>query len=200
MRRVATALETGPSSLYAHVVNKEDLDELLISRLCAEISLPEPDAATWRQQAISVCTQLRDQYLRYPGISRGPSLSLRPIWTRCASARECSPSCSPGASIRRPRPGRPTRCFSTSTRTASRSPRWTDSSPTIRAAGSSAVRTYCADSRFARHLPVDQALRRRAHRRNRPRPLRLHRRPDDRRSRTPLGKRRTDCYDRRRNW
>jgi AcrR family transcriptional regulator len=70
MRRVATALETGPSSLYAHVVNKEDLDELLIGRLCAEISLPEPDPATWRRQAISVCTQLRDQYLRYPGISR----------------------------------------------------------------------------------------------------------------------------------
>jgi AcrR family transcriptional regulator len=70
MRRVATALETGPSSLYAHVVNKEDLDELLIGRLCAEIDLPQPDPVTWRQQAISVCTQLRDQYLRYPGISR----------------------------------------------------------------------------------------------------------------------------------
>ena len=70
MRRVADALETGPSSLYAHVVNKEDLDELLIGRLCAAIDLPEPDPATWRQQIISVCTQLRDQYLRYPGISR----------------------------------------------------------------------------------------------------------------------------------
>jgi len=70
MRRVAAALETGPSSLYAHVVNKEDLDELLIGRLCAEIDLPEPDPAAWRQQAVSVCTQLRDQYLRYPGISR----------------------------------------------------------------------------------------------------------------------------------
>jgi AcrR family transcriptional regulator len=70
MRRVATALETGPSSLYAHVVNKEDLDELLIGRLCAEINLPEPDPATWRQQATNLCTQLRDQYLRYPGISR----------------------------------------------------------------------------------------------------------------------------------
>ena len=70
MRRVATALETGPSSLYAHVVNKEDLDELLIGRLCAGIELPAADRATWRQQAISVCAQLRDQYLRYPGISR----------------------------------------------------------------------------------------------------------------------------------
>ncbi|MFJ9543670.1 TetR/AcrR family transcriptional regulator [Streptomyces sp. NPDC101225] len=70
MRRVATALETGPSSLYAHVVNKEDLDELLIGRLCAGIELPEPDPARWREQIIGVCTGLRDQYLRYPGISR----------------------------------------------------------------------------------------------------------------------------------
>ncbi|WP_030378623.1 MULTISPECIES: TetR/AcrR family transcriptional regulator [unclassified Streptomyces] len=70
MRRVATALETGPSSLYAHVVNKDDLDELLIGRLCAGIDLPEPDPADWRRQLIGVCTQLRDQYLRYPGISR----------------------------------------------------------------------------------------------------------------------------------
>jgi AcrR family transcriptional regulator len=70
MRRVAAALDTGPSSLYAHVVNKEDLDELLIGRLCAEISLPEPDPATWRQQVIGVCARLRDQYLRYPGISQ----------------------------------------------------------------------------------------------------------------------------------
>jgi AcrR family transcriptional regulator len=70
MRRVAAALETGPSSLYAHVVNKEDLDELLIGRLCAGIELPEADPATWRQQATGVCARLRDQYLRYPGISR----------------------------------------------------------------------------------------------------------------------------------
>src|SRR5580692_1676264 len=70
MRRVAAALETGPSSLYAHVVNKEDLDELLIGRLGAAVDLPEADPATWRQQLTSVCAQLRDQYLRYPGISR----------------------------------------------------------------------------------------------------------------------------------
>jgi AcrR family transcriptional regulator len=70
MRRVASALETGPASLYAHVVNKDDLDDLLIGRLCAEIELPEPNPRTWREQLISVCRQIRDQYLRYPGISR----------------------------------------------------------------------------------------------------------------------------------
>jgi AcrR family transcriptional regulator len=70
MRRVATALDTGPASLYAHVVNKEDLDDLLIGELCVGIDIPEPDPTTWRQQLHHVCTQLRDQYLRYPGISR----------------------------------------------------------------------------------------------------------------------------------
>lgn len=70
MRRLAAALQTGPASLYAHVVNKDDLDELLIGRLCAEIDLPEPDPALWRRQIISVCMQLRDQCLRYHGISR----------------------------------------------------------------------------------------------------------------------------------
>jgi AcrR family transcriptional regulator len=77
MRRLAAALETGPASLYAHVVNKEDLDELLIGRLCADIELPEPDPSIWRQQIVSICTQLRDQYLRYPGISRA-TLAVAP--------------------------------------------------------------------------------------------------------------------------
>jgi AcrR family transcriptional regulator len=70
MRRLAGALDTGPASLYAHVVNKADLDELLIGRLCAELVLPEPDPTAWREQISGVCTQLRDRYLTYPGISR----------------------------------------------------------------------------------------------------------------------------------
>lgn len=77
MRRVATALETGPASLYAHVVNKDDLDDLLLGRLYAQIELPEPDPGTWRQQITSVCTQMRDQYSRYPGIS-GAALAIMP--------------------------------------------------------------------------------------------------------------------------
>lgn len=70
MRRLAGEFDTGPASLYAHVVNKADLDELLIGRLCAELVLPEPDPAAWREQIRDVCTQVRDQYLTYPGISR----------------------------------------------------------------------------------------------------------------------------------
>jgi hypothetical protein len=59
------------------VVNKADLDELLTGRLCAELKLPDPDPATWRDQIRDVCVQLRDQYLRYPGISRA-ALAMAP--------------------------------------------------------------------------------------------------------------------------
>ncbi|HEX3787625.1 MAG TPA: TetR/AcrR family transcriptional regulator [Pseudonocardiaceae bacterium] len=77
MRSVAGVLDTGPASLYAHVVNKADIDELIIGRLCAELVLPEPDPAAWREQIIDVCAQIRDQYLKYPGISRA-ALAMAP--------------------------------------------------------------------------------------------------------------------------
>ena len=70
MRRLAAALDTGPASLYAHVVNKDDLDDLLVGLVCAAVRLPEPDPQRWREQVIDVCRQLRDQYLSYPGLSR----------------------------------------------------------------------------------------------------------------------------------
>jgi AcrR family transcriptional regulator len=70
MRRLAAALDTGPASLYAHVVNKDDLDDLLIGAVCAQVRLPDPDPARWRDQVRDVCEQLRDQYLAYPGLSR----------------------------------------------------------------------------------------------------------------------------------
>ncbi|MBB4686058.1 TetR/AcrR family transcriptional regulator [Amycolatopsis jiangsuensis] len=70
MRRVAAALQTGPASLYAHVRNKAELDELLISAVCARVPLPEPNPAQWIEQMLDVCRALRDEFLRYPGISR----------------------------------------------------------------------------------------------------------------------------------
>ncbi|MDN3356155.1 TetR/AcrR family transcriptional regulator [Actinomadura sp. DC4] len=77
IRRVAAVLGTGPSSLYAHIVNKDDIDDLLIGRLCSELALPEPDPARWREQIRDVCARIRDQYLRYPGISRA-ALAMAP--------------------------------------------------------------------------------------------------------------------------
>lgn len=70
IRRVAAVLGTGPSSLYAHIVTKDDIDDLLIGRLYAKVVLPEPDPAAWREQLLDVYTQIRDLYLDYPGVSR----------------------------------------------------------------------------------------------------------------------------------
>jgi AcrR family transcriptional regulator len=70
MRRVAGLLQASPGALYAHVRDKAELDDLMIGRLAAAVSVPVPDPARWREQALDVFRQLRDQYLRYPGISR----------------------------------------------------------------------------------------------------------------------------------
>ncbi|MGW7003433.1 TetR/AcrR family transcriptional regulator [Streptomyces sp. NPDC054933] len=70
MRRVAAVLQASPGALYAHVRDKAELDDLMIGELCSRVMLPVPDPAQWSAQVIDVCRQLRDQYLRYPGISR----------------------------------------------------------------------------------------------------------------------------------
>ncbi|QUQ62798.1 TetR/AcrR family transcriptional regulator [Kutzneria sp. CA-103260] len=70
IRRVANVLDTGPSSLYAHIVNKDDLDDLIMGQVYAGIVLPEPDPASWREQLREVYGQIRDQYLKYPGVAR----------------------------------------------------------------------------------------------------------------------------------
>ena len=40
MRRVAQELETGPASLYAHVSNKDELAELMLDAVLADVPLP----------------------------------------------------------------------------------------------------------------------------------------------------------------
>ena len=42
MRRVAQRLDTGPASLYQHVGGKEELLELLLDRVCADVEIPAP--------------------------------------------------------------------------------------------------------------------------------------------------------------
>lgn len=50
MRRLAAEFDTGPSSLYAHVANKDELIQLMFDEICAEVELPEPDPARWQEQ------------------------------------------------------------------------------------------------------------------------------------------------------
>jgi AcrR family transcriptional regulator len=42
MRRVAQRLATGPASLYQHVGNKDELLELVLDRVCADMAIPVP--------------------------------------------------------------------------------------------------------------------------------------------------------------
>jgi AcrR family transcriptional regulator len=49
-RRVAAEFGTGPSSLYAHVSNKDELLRLMFDRVCGEVELPPHQPDRWQQQ------------------------------------------------------------------------------------------------------------------------------------------------------
>ena len=50
MRRVAAEFGTGPSSLYAHVTNKDELLQLMFDEMCGQVPVPEVDPARWKEQ------------------------------------------------------------------------------------------------------------------------------------------------------
>ena len=70
MRRVAAVLDVVPGALYVHVRDRSALDDLMIGRLCAQIRLPAPDGARWREQVLDVCGQLLELYVSHPGLAQ----------------------------------------------------------------------------------------------------------------------------------
>jgi AcrR family transcriptional regulator len=69
MRRVADELGTGPASLYAHVANKEELLDLLLDRVLAEIDVPAPDPANWQEQLRQVGRDMHAVFTRHRDIA-----------------------------------------------------------------------------------------------------------------------------------
>ncbi|NDU74068.1 TetR family transcriptional regulator [Actinomadura sp. DSM 109109] len=69
MRRVAQELGTGPASLYAHVSGKEELRELMLDRVAAEIRLPVPDPARWQEQLKELAFEIRRVYTSHRDIA-----------------------------------------------------------------------------------------------------------------------------------
>ncbi|WP_405486109.1 TetR/AcrR family transcriptional regulator [Nocardia sp. NBC_00511] len=69
MRRVATALDTGPSSLYVYVSGRESLIHAMQDRVFATVELETPDPARWREQLHSLLTRLRQALADHPGIA-----------------------------------------------------------------------------------------------------------------------------------
>jgi len=77
MRRIATALDTGPSSLYVYVRNTEDLHAQLLDALLGPVTASRPRAGTWRKRLKALLTSYRDVLFRHPEIAR-MALSTQP--------------------------------------------------------------------------------------------------------------------------
>ena len=50
MRRIAAEFDTGPSSLYAHVTNKDELLQLMFDEICALVPIPQVEPGRWKEQ------------------------------------------------------------------------------------------------------------------------------------------------------
>jgi AcrR family transcriptional regulator len=78
MRRVAEELDTGPSSLYWHVRNKDELLNLVFDRVVGEIELPPLDTSRWKEQVKESAREARRVMSRHRDIAR-VSLGQIPI-------------------------------------------------------------------------------------------------------------------------
>jgi AcrR family transcriptional regulator len=70
MRSIARELGTGPASLYAHVANRAELDQLVVGRVCSQWHIPEPDPEHWDRQLRDSMLELLDLYRANPGVAR----------------------------------------------------------------------------------------------------------------------------------
>ncbi|WP_242886463.1 TetR/AcrR family transcriptional regulator [Actinomadura litoris] len=77
MRRVAQELGTGAASLYAHVSGKEELRELMLDAVFAEVELPEVDPSRWQEQLKELAREVRRVYTSHRDIAK-VSLGLIP--------------------------------------------------------------------------------------------------------------------------
>lgn len=70
MRSIAKELGTGPASLYAHVANKEELDQLVVERMAGEMPAPDADPERWDEQLKEMLRGTLEVYRAHPGVAR----------------------------------------------------------------------------------------------------------------------------------
>ncbi|MEV8372381.1 TetR/AcrR family transcriptional regulator [Kribbella sp. NPDC056861] len=88
MRKVAQALNTGPASLYAHVANKKELDQLLVDRAAAGIiKIHEPDPERWQEQLKETMRSMLQMMRAYPGVARA-AIGQVPLGERALESTE----------------------------------------------------------------------------------------------------------------
>jgi len=70
MRSIARELGTGPASLYAHVANRAELDQLVVAWVCGQWEIPDPDPEHWDDQLRASMIDLLELYRANPGVAR----------------------------------------------------------------------------------------------------------------------------------
>ncbi len=75
-RRVAEDLGTGSASLYAHVASRDELIELMVDRIAAEIEVPEPDPARWPDQLRAYARHAQQVWAAHADIARASLASM----------------------------------------------------------------------------------------------------------------------------
>ncbi|MFI6168324.1 TetR/AcrR family transcriptional regulator [Nocardia sp. NPDC051052] len=79
MRRLAERLEVGSTTLYWHVDTKDDVIDLAIDAVFAEIAIPDQPADCWRDDIVALLTSHRAALLRHPWTAVMPSRQSPPI-------------------------------------------------------------------------------------------------------------------------
>ncbi|MGW6277554.1 TetR/AcrR family transcriptional regulator [Kribbella sp. NPDC055071] len=71
MRKIAQELGTGAASLYAHVANKRELDQLLVERAAEQMNIPRhPDPDRWQEQLKDAMREILRVMRANPGVAR----------------------------------------------------------------------------------------------------------------------------------
>jgi AcrR family transcriptional regulator len=71
MRAVASALGTGPASLYAYVASKDELIEAVVEQVIGEIEIgEEPDPERWIEQLLGMGRQTRAMWAGHRDLAR----------------------------------------------------------------------------------------------------------------------------------
>jgi AcrR family transcriptional regulator len=101
MRALATRLGVVPAALYRHVGSKEQLYDLVLDRVLAEVDCQADPALPWTGQVTALARRLRAVLEDHPGIAallqtRDPTSPPPSPWPR-RSSRRCTPPACPAA-------------------------------------------------------------------------------------------------------
>ncbi|MCP3760596.1 TetR/AcrR family transcriptional regulator [Streptomyces sp. TBY4] len=69
MRKLAARLNAGATSLYRHVATKDELMELAVDQVFAEVAVPPVGSADWRTAAAAASASFRATALTHPWLS-----------------------------------------------------------------------------------------------------------------------------------